>query len=80
MQVAQKFDKRPPAYPALAAECARRGIKYAALARVVGVHPNTITNVVSGQQRPSAELRLRIAAALGAERGELFVLNTEALT
>jgi transcriptional regulator with XRE-family HTH domain len=66
---------RPPAYPNLVAELARRGITRKALSDAIGVHINTITNVTSGTMRPSPGLKARIATALDADADELFAIN-----
>lgn len=64
--------QRPPAYPELAAELARRGLHQRSLAAKVGCTPETVSQVVRGQLVPSPGLRRRIAVALGRTETDLF--------
>jgi len=63
-----------PTYPELAAELARTGRSYADVARAAGCAAGTLTHVVRGRLRPSADLRHRIAAAVDRDEAELFAL------
>ena len=68
----------PVAYPELAAELARRGIVRSDLARVIGVHPIYLRNVLCGAVKGSPRVRRAVADILGRPESELFSSGTTA--
>jgi transcriptional regulator with XRE-family HTH domain len=67
---------RPPARPLLAATLTLQGRTYANVARLVDITPESMARIVAGTIKPSAELRERIAAVLGADDLDaLFALD-----
>jgi transcriptional regulator with XRE-family HTH domain len=64
-------------YPALAALIAAQGWSHPELGAAVSVGATTINRVVSGRQRPSADLRARFADVLGVPEDVLFQLSPD---
>lgn len=60
-------DNLPPIHPGeiLADELAALGMSKRQFARHIGVPPNSITDLINGDKRVSAEMALRLAKAFG---------------
>lgn len=57
--------------------CKAKGVSQKDLAERCGVSAVTLSRIASGQQMPSVETLVKIAAALGVEVSELFAAPSE---
>lgn len=61
-----------PRNPALAAACAKAGIRYSRLAAQINVHPNAVSDWLNNRSRPTVEHAVAAAQILNARPAELF--------
>jgi transcriptional regulator with XRE-family HTH domain len=59
-------------YPNLKLQMWKSGIRQNRLAQMLGVDETTLSRIVNGFRKPTAELRERIAGALQCDQGWLF--------
>ena len=70
-------DVRPPAYPALAAAIAARGLTQPEVGAAVGIATGSVSAVLRGELRPSVSLRARFAALFDIDEDTLFELHPD---
>ena len=68
---------RPPRYPEVAAEMARRGFTNRNLAPLVGITDNYLSRIIIGRERLTPRVRDDVARILGRPADELWVEVSE---
>ena len=68
---------RPPLYPEVAAEMARRGFTNRNLAPLVGITDNYLSRIIVGREPLSQRVRIDVARILGRPADELWTSDPD---